>query len=690
MHERAKGSPRSAPGAATPRHASRELFQAWTRAWGEVLTGRHLPADLLAGITVAAVALPLNLALAVASGLPPAAGLIAGAIGGGLAAIFGGAPLQVTGPAAALNVMVLAIVAEFGVAGAAAAALLIGGLQIAMGLARGGKLIRLVPESVLVGFTTGVGIKLLDGQLPELFGFDYTVAQLAQMLDRPEWLRDVSYTAVLCGLFVAFLVVSTQQFKRFPAALVGIALITALAEYLGWGISRVGDVPSSLPFPALPSMEGSQWLTLAWKVLPLALLAAAESLLAARAVERMAPTAPPPQLDLELIGQGVANTGSALFGGMPVTGVIVRSGVNVQSGAKTRLSALVHAAALLLAVLYLSQQLAIIPLAALAGLLCVVGMRLIELKTLRHLWHTEKLGAVAFIVTAVGTVTGHLVAGLAAGMAIHGVHLWLTRKSRAQARETQARKATGIRAVLHKDRAEARQPHGHEAPPQDHAWLRNIRARAHRAASAFVHEQAAVIGRVTMGEHVHIAAGSSVRADEGSPFFIGDNSNVQDGVVIHALKDKRVRVGGEEWAVYVGRNVSMAHDALVHGPCFIGDDTFVGFKAVVHDSVVGSHCYIGIGAVVVGVEIPDGRFVPHGMIVDTAEKAEKLPLVSASHLEFNEDVVDVNRGLASAYHKYVKAGALVHVPTGHGPHGEAQLSNSPGALARRPRGPGRF
>jgi len=119
---------------------------------------------------------------------------------------------------------------------------------------------------------------------------------------------------------------------------------------------------------------------------------------------------------------------------------------------------------------------------------------------------------------------------------------------------------------------------------------------------------------------------------------------------MHALKDKRVVVAGESWAVYVGKNVSLAHNALVHGPCYIGDETFVGFKAVVHDSVVGAHCFIGIGAVVVGVEIPDGRFVPHGRIVDSADAVDALPLVTEVHKEFNEDVVEVNRGLAGAYH----------------------------------------
>jgi sulfate permease, SulP family len=149
---------------------------------------------------------------------------------------------------------------------------------------------------------------------------------------------------------------------------------------------------------------------------------------------------------------------------------------------------------------------------------------------------------------------------------------------------------------------------------------------------------------------VHIAAGSSVRADEGTPFYIGANTNLQDGVTVHALKDKHVLVSGEPWAVYVGKNVSIAHNAIVHGPCYVGDDTFIGFKAIVHDSIVGAHCFISHGAIVVGVEIPEGRLVPSGRIVDTAEAVLALPLASEKHHEFNEDVVEVNRGLAAAYH----------------------------------------
>jgi SulP family sulfate permease len=193
------------------------------RTFADVHQQRSLPQDVAAGLTVAAVALPLNLALAVASGLPPSAGLVAGAIGGLIAGFVGGAPLQVTGPAAALASIVAGIALGFGPVGVALAALLVGVFQLVLAFTRAGQLMGRVPESVLAGFTTGVGLKLLDQQLPELLGFDYRVSELAMMLHRPDWLHEVEWLAVVSGLFVALLVVGTARFKRFPAAIVGVA-----------------------------------------------------------------------------------------------------------------------------------------------------------------------------------------------------------------------------------------------------------------------------------------------------------------------------------------------------------------------------------------------------------------------------------------------------------------------------------
>lgn len=637
----------------------RRMFGDWRASWLEVFS-RAWPQDVIAGLTVAAVALPINLALAVSSGLPPATGLVTAVVAGLLASTFGGTPVQVTGPATAINILVLGVVVDYGVAGAAAVALMIGALQLVLAFLRTGRWVRFIPEAVLVGFTTGVGIRFLDQEIPEVLGFDYRVLELAQMIHRPDWLHEVSWLAALSGLFVAFMVVSLRHLTRFPAALVSIALVTFVSNYVGWDVARVGQLPAHFPPPRVPDLTTAQWLGLMGRAVPLALLASVESLLSARAIERMAPQLRRPNLDLELFGQGLANLGAGAMAGMPVTGAIVRGGVNVQSGARTRLAVLVQALVLGLAVLVFSRPLGLIPLAGLSGLLCVIGFRLIELKTLSRLWRTDRWDALAFVVTAAGTVSGQLVIGLLSGGAVCG---WaaLRRRSRETAeRRRQALRAQGVRAVLGRDRALARRNSAADFPAQvttdGPGWLKNIQAPLEAAATAFVHPSANVVGRVILGEEVHIAAGSSVRADEGAPFFFGPNTNLQDGVVVHALKEKRVRVAGEDWAVYVGRNVSVAHHALLHGPCYVGDDTFVGFKAVVHDAIVGSGCYIGIAAVVVGVDLPDGLFVPHGAVIDSPEKVAGLEPVSDQHRGFNENVVQVNRGLASAYRAALPGG----------------------------------
>jgi len=631
------------------------MKSAWLADWQDAVRQPKLP-NILSALTVAAVAMPLNLALAVASGLSPAAGLYAGAIGGFVAGSLGGSPLQVTGPAAALSLMVLALSKQFGAVGVAAACLIIGFTQLVLAFAGAGRLGKYVPESVLAGFTTGVGIKLLDGQIPELLGFpellNYQVIDMAMMMHRPQWLHHVSWIAVVSGLTVAFSIVALSRFKRVPAAALSVSIVTFVSVYVHWDVQRVrdlGEVLPMLPKLSIPIVEDERWIDLAAAALPLGLLASLESLLSAQAIDRALKNQRPHEANLELFGQGLANTAVGLFGGLPVSGVVVRSNVNVQSGATNRLSAIFHGVLLLLLALTLAPVIGSIPQAALAGLLCVIGFRLIEWSTLMELVRKEKLEAVAFCATAAGTLSGHLLTGLLVGMALHGINHYLHRGARAISTADAVARARGARAVLGREQARARVI-GHGDPlPAHHQWLRHIRHDSVRSPTAYVHPQGTVIGRVVMGDHVHVAADTSVRADEGSPFFIGPNSNLQDGVILHALKEKFVDVAGEQWAIYIGKDVSIAHNALIHGPTYIGDHTFVGFNAVVHDSVVGSGCYIGIGAIVVGVEIPDGRFVPHGTIVDSADAVDRLPEASERHRNFNEDVVEVNRGLAIAY-----------------------------------------
>lgn len=171
------------------------------------------------------------------------------------------------------------------------------------------------------------------------------------------------------------------------------------------------------------------------------------------------------------------------------------------------------------------------------------------------------------------------------------------------------------------------------------------------SAEAYVAATAVVTGPVTISQDVLVSPGASIRGDEGGNIFIGPKSNVQDNAIMHGLLHKWVQIGDEKFAIYIGEQVSCAHASIIHGPALIEDDTFVGFGAIVHSSKIGKKCFIGHGSKVIGVHISDGRFVPHGAIIDCQEKADRLGPVPEDLVHFNEDVVSVNVELARGYKK---------------------------------------
>ena len=168
--------------------------------------------------------------------------------------------------------------------------------------------------------------------------------------------------------------------------------------------------------------------------------------------------------------------------------------------------------------------------------------------------------------------------------------------------------------------------------------------------SVFIGPFSSIIGDVTLSDNVFIACNVTLRADEGTPFYVGSNTNIQDGVVFHGLAKEYVVVKNKKYSIYVGNNVSCAHSAIIHGPCFIGDDAFIGFKAVIFNASIENNCLIGTGAIVTnGVIINSGSFVPPGAIIDTQDKANALhPLTQASQ-EFTKEVIEVNTEFSSSY-----------------------------------------
>lgn len=630
-----------------------EIRSTLRERWGEVAANGFTYHDLLAGLTVATVAIPLNVALALAAGLPASAGLIAGSIGVVFAAALGGSNYQVSGPAAALNLMVFGIAAEFGVGGAIAAALVCGVVSIAIAVLGYGKLANALPKIVLAGFTTGVGLKLLDQQIPILFGSDLALWHMLTDFWAMEWLREVNWLSVVCGLIVVWITVALAHFKSFPSSLLGIIIAAFIAYELDWTVERVGEVSLGDLAIALPQLaDGKTWLGLIAVAIPLAVLSAAESLISAKAVDDLSGGRSGYAPNAELFGQGVGNIASGLFGGMSITGVIVRSSVNLGAGARTRVAAMCSGILLGLAAYFLGDSLGVIPLAALAGLLVVIAWRLIKLKYLVDGLKANRLHALAFLAAAIGTLLGYLITGLALGCVVMYLdHVLAKRQASTVAGAPVLRPTPTIRAMV----SHAGTPDTTHAPSlaEQATWSRHVRTKPKIHPTAYVHPTASVIGWVELGREVNVAADTSVRADEGAPFYIGDRSNVQDGVVLHALKDKWVLVDGRRWAIWIGPDCSLAHQALVHGPSMIGARTFIGFKAIVHDSIVGEGCFISHGALVVGVEVPPGKLVPSGWIVDSPDKVKQLPPVGHVHAHFNEDVVQVNRGLVVAYSRHV-------------------------------------
>jgi len=174
--------------------------------------------------------------------------------------------------------------------------------------------------------------------------------------------------------------------------------------------------------------------------------------------------------------------------------------------------------------------------------------------------------------------------------------------------------------------------------------------------TAFVHNNAAVIGNVVLRENVHVAPFASIRGDEGSPIYIGKNSNIQDGVVIHGLETNhgnQVEANGNKFSVYIGENTSLAHQAQVHGPAKIGNNTFIGMQSFVFKSEVGDNCVIEPGAKVIGVKVADSKYVPAGEVIKTQEQADKLPAITPDYVNkaLNDEVVKVNREFTEGYRK---------------------------------------
>jgi SulP family sulfate permease len=402
----------------------------------------HLRRDAVAGLTVAIVALPLSMAIAIASGATPAQGLYTAIVGGFLVSALGGSRFQIGGPAGAFIVLVAATVAQHGMAGLILATFLSGVFLAALGLLRLGSFIKFIPYPVTIGFTAGIAIIIFSSQLKDLFGLTlaHEPGELIEKLPALWNVRD-SVTPAALGLSLATIaaIVGLKWLRpHWPGMLLAVAgasLVTAAfnlpVETIG---SRFGGIPSGVPMPRLPDFSGQQLIAVLPAALSFTLLGAIESLLSAVVADGM--TGRRHRSNCELVAQGIANIGAASFGGFCVTGTIARTATNVRSGAHGPVAGMLHAVFLLVFVLVAAPLASYIPLAALAGVLAVVAWNMIDRTAIAVLTRSGWGEALVLATTVLLTIFRDLTEAIIAGVALGSV-IFIQRMARATAVEAE-------------------------------------------------------------------------------------------------------------------------------------------------------------------------------------------------------------------------------------------------------------
>ncbi|TIT02700.1 SulP family inorganic anion transporter [Mesorhizobium sp.] len=411
----------------------------------EGYTSEHFKADAIAGLTVAIVALPLSMAIAIASGVTPERGLYTSIIGGFLVSALGGSRFQIGGPAGAFIVLVAATVARVGVDGLLLATMMAGVFLLAIGYLRLGTYIKFIPYPVTVGFTAGIAVIIFSGQIVELFGLKLAGKEPGPLVPKLMAIGEAAGTINLAATFVAALtIIAIALMKRWrpkwPAMLIAIglaSLVVALfslpAETIG---TRFGGIPRSLQMPAFPPISFGRIIDVLPDAIAFALLGAIESLLSAVVADGM--TGRQHRSNCELVAQGFANIASALFGGICTTGTIARTATNVRAGAHGPVSGMIHSALLLALMLVAAPLASYIPLAALAGVLAVVCWNMFEKQAFATLLRASRGDALVLMTTFLIVIFRDLTEGIVVGFALGSI-LFIDRMAKSIAVEPDQR-----------------------------------------------------------------------------------------------------------------------------------------------------------------------------------------------------------------------------------------------------------
>ena len=405
-------------------------------------TRKYLINDVIAGVTVAIVALPLAIGFGITAGMSAAAGISTAIIAGLIAGFLGGSRYQVSGPTGAMTVVLIPVIAKFGVSAIPILGLMAGLIVIAMSVVRLGGLINKVPDSVVEGFTVGIAIVIGLQQLPLALsvkkGEGDRTLQVAINTIKSAFeigLHWQSISVVAITLIIKFNFVKIIEFLKLrsyiPASFGALVVTTLIVKIFGFNVNSIGNIPRNVSTWTAPTVSNLDLQQLIIPALSIALLAAIESLLSARVADDLTNTKEADKFspNKELFGQGVATTVASVFGGMPATGAIARTNVNVRAGAKTRLSAMVHALTLLLIVLFFAPIFSQIPSAAIAGVLIGTSFRIFNKASMLEIFRSGKKNIFIYLVTAVTTVSVDLIWGIFVGIALYLILRAIPKKS---------------------------------------------------------------------------------------------------------------------------------------------------------------------------------------------------------------------------------------------------------------------
>ena len=388
------------------------------------LSKEQIYKDVIAGVLVGIVALPLSIAFGIASGVSPEKGIITAVIGGFIVSFLGGSRVQIGGPTGAFIIIVYGIVQNYGINGLMLATIMAGVILIIMGFAKFGSMIKFIPYPVVVGFTSGIAVVIFSSQVNDFLGLNIPKVPADFFEKWAEYLKhlsNINYEALFVGLFSFLVIILWPRLsKKIPGSIVAILLATAIVHLFHLNVetieTRFGELNSSIPAPSIPSFNLTVIKELILPATTIAILGSIESLLSAVVADGM--IGGKHKSNMELVANGIANIITPLFGGIPVTGAIARTATNIKNGGRTPVAGIIHALTLLLIMLFLGQWARLIPMATLAAILVVVAFNMSEYRIFIRLFKSPRSDIVVLLTTFGLTVIFDLTVAIEIGMVL--------------------------------------------------------------------------------------------------------------------------------------------------------------------------------------------------------------------------------------------------------------------------------